>query len=163
MKESAEDVGAAAKSGTAAAQLSTDWCEAVGAEICMAGPLEPGPQALDRVEIGGVRRKTVDSEPSALGVDVVQGFPTPMGEEPVPDEKHRPSDVATQVLQEADDLGGADGPWMCHQEYARALRREVSAIGQRSNGREVFPVAQPVRQDRRLSTRRPGAADRRAL
>jgi hypothetical protein len=123
-----------AESAAPASQLLTDWREAVGAEVGVGGSLEPSPQALDRVEIGSVRRQAVDGEPGALGADVVQGFPAAMGEESVPDEKHRPSDVATQVLEEAHDLPRADSPRMSHQEHARALRCEASAIGQSPNG-----------------------------
>lgn len=163
MQESAKHIRMISEAAAPAAQLLTDRCQAVGTEVCVRRSLEPSPYAFHGVEFGGVRREAMDRKPSALGADIVQGFAAAMGEESVPDQNHRPSDVAAQVLEETDNLPRADGPRMSHQKHARALRCGVSAVGQGTDGREVLPVAQPVCQNRRLSAWRPGAADRRAL
>lgn len=104
MQESAKDIRMASEPTASAPQLLTNRRETVGAEVCVGGSLEPSPQAFDGVQFGSVRREAMDREPRALGADVVQGFTAAMGEESVPEKNDRPPDVATQVLEETDDL-----------------------------------------------------------
>lgn len=65
--------------------------------------------------------------------------------------------MLVQALQETDDVLGANGPG--HQAEKEAGAAAVGRVGQRSDGREVLPVAEAVAQDRGLPPRRPGALD----
>ena len=56
------------------ADLATDRGEAFGTEVGGDGALEPGPHALDGVELGGVGGEPMCREPAALRVEVAPGF-----------------------------------------------------------------------------------------
>lgn len=84
-----------------------------------------------------------------------------MGVYAVPDHDHGPGQVPMEKLEEAHDIGRADGAIQQHQEEARPS--SLGRVGRRADGREVLPVPEAMDQDRRLAARRPGALDRGPL
>ncbi len=133
----------AAEAAATPAQLTAYGGEALGAQVGRDGALTPGPHAFDWVEFRGVGRKAMDGEPGALGLDVGPRLEAAVGVQAVPEQNDTSPDVATQVLQETNDLGGSDRTGVGHEEDAGLLRRSRS-IGESADHREVVPASESV-------------------
>ena len=165
MEKAGDQVGVTGEAVAAAADPLAKSSECVRAEVCHRGPLQPRPQPLDGIELGGIGGKPMDREPGAVGFEVSPRLKTAVRVEAIPKEDHAASDVAAEMLEEADDLARADGAGV-KLEVDASLDCPVSsgpAIRQRTDRGELFPAPPAMGQDRRLAPGRPRPTDGRAL
>lgn len=97
----------------------------------------------------------------ALAVEVGGRLSTAVSVQAVPEQEDRAADVAPQVSQKPNHLGGAHDIRM--QREVQACRRGSTAargpVGEGPDRRQALPGAMAMNQDRRLPARRPGPAD----
>lgn len=133
---------------------------AVGAEVAGNGAFEPRPRTFNGIQVRCVRGQAYQREPIAVFGER-SGLTAAVGVHAVPQNDHRTWQVAVEKLQESDDVGRAHRTVHEHQKEARlSTPRRVRKCADR---REVHPVSETMRQDRRFTARRPGALDRRPL
>jgi len=131
--------------------------EIVRSEVCEVAILGMAPNALNRIEIGCVGGQPFDDDPPVL-VQPRRDTGGPVGSMPIPNEGETVGQVASQGLQESEDLGAADIVPIEHPVQSKA----PSAWGhrERADRREPVPTI-PLAEDRGLAARRPGAPDHR--
>lgn len=165
MEESKKQASAPPGLTSATTDVLPERLEPVGAEVRDRGALEPGPEALDRVELRRVGRKSMGPKLAPLRVEMAGRLSTAMGVESVPEQDDGPPDVPSQMAQKVDHLGRANDVRV-QAEVEVGVRPSTSASGsvrQGSNRREPLPGAMAMDQDRRLPARCPGATDGGAL
>src|SRR5713226_3149270 len=105
------------------------------------------PDVFDRIEFRGVGRQALDREPARLVADELRDQPRPVLRQPVPDHQQLARQVAQQMAEEVDHLGGMDGA---------GIEPEVEVPpGDAGSRRQHLPVEMML-QYRGLPARRPG-------
>ena len=107
-----------------------------------------------RVQLRRIGRQVLGGDVTLGELDELLHQTAAVRRQPVPDDQQRLLDVACQGLQEVDDLEFPD--------RARVEPEVEVAEAQPGRYRKLLPVEVEL-QDRRLATRRPGAATMRLL
>jgi len=115
---------------------------AFGAEVADDGSLVPGPGPFDRVEFRGVGRQPDEREPVRFLFDELAGGDASVRVDAIPDYDDGPGQVLVKLLEEPDDVLGANGPGDQAEEEAGSTT--VRGVGRSSNRREVLPVAEAM-------------------
>jgi len=82
--------------------------ERLGAEVRKRMALEPTPEVLDGVELGGVARQELDVDMALGRIDVLAHDSGAMGLGPVPDDEQRPAIVDFERLHEGERNEGQE-------------------------------------------------------
>src|SRR6266508_2547016 len=123
-------------------------------------PFQVGPQALHRVQVGGVGGQVFDLEPLVLGGRPSAHRDTGVGGQVVPDHDHRPA-AAQQPLQPTNDpeqLVGVVGALA--QVKRQPGIRPVGAVAAHPRQRDPLAAPHPMPKDRGVAPGRPGATHR---
>jgi hypothetical protein len=139
-----------AEAGSGEAEMASEMREVLAADVAQFDALEVVPDALVRIEVGGVAGELfqADAAGTALGEEVLDRLAA-MDGSAVPDDQELAGDVAEQVLQEADDIRALVG-MVLHQH------EQAPGGGDAADDRQVV-AAQGEAEDRRLAARRVGA------
>ena len=115
---------------------------AFGTEIADDGSLVPRPSPFDRIEFRGVGRQPDEREPVRFLFDELAGGDASVRVDAIPDHDDGPGQVLVKLLEELDDVLGANGPGNQAEEEAGSAT--VRGVGRSSNRREVLPVAEAM-------------------
>ncbi len=142
MKEAEQERSAAVESAAGETQGTVKWSVTFGTEIADDGSIVPGPGSFDRVEFRGVGRQSDEREPVRFLFDELAGGDASVRGDAVPDHDDGPGQVLVKLLEELDDVPGANGPGK--QAEKEAGSATVRGVGRSSNRREVLPVAEAM-------------------
>jgi len=142
VKEAEQERSAAAESAARETQGTVKRSLAVGAEIADDGSLVPRPGPFDRIELRGVGRQPDEREPARFLFDELAGGDASVRVDAIPDHDDGPGQVLVKLLEELDDMLGANGPGNQAEEEAGSAT--VRGVGRSSNRREVLPVAEAM-------------------
>ncbi len=115
---------------------------ALGTEIADDGSLVPRPGPFDRIEFRGVGGQPDEREPVRFLFDELAGSDTSVRVDAIPDHDDVPGQVLVELLEELDDVLGANGPGNQAEEETGSAT--VRGVGRPSNRREVLPVAEAM-------------------
>jgi hypothetical protein len=115
---------------------------AFGAEVAGDGPLVPRPGSFDRVEFRGVGWQPDEREPVRCLFDEAAGGDASVRVDAIPDDDDGSGQVPVKLLEELDDVLGANGPGDQAEEETGSTT--VRGVGRSSNRREVLPVAEAM-------------------
>jgi len=115
---------------------------AFGTEIANDGSLVPRPGPFDWIEFRGVGREPEEREPIRFLFDEVAGGDASVRADAIPDHHDGPGQVLVKLLEELDDVLGANGSGNQAEEEAGSAA--VRGVGRSSNRREVLPVAEAM-------------------
>jgi hypothetical protein len=115
---------------------------AFGTEISDDGSLVPRPSPFDRIEFRGVGRQPDEREPVRFLFDELAGGDASVRVDAIPDHDDGPGQVLVKLLEELDDVLGANGPGNQAEEEAGSAT--VRRVGRSSNRREVLPMAEAM-------------------
>lgn len=141
-----DDVALMPEASGSEAKLVSQVREGLAADVAQFDVLEVGPDALVRVEVGGVAGELLQADASgaALGQEVLHRLAA-MDRGAIPEHQELVGDLAEQVLQEADDVRALERV-LLHVQQQPAVRGDAADDGQ------VVP-AQGEAEDRRLAAR----------
>ncbi len=115
---------------------------AFGTEISDDGSLVPRPGPFDRIEFRGVGRQPDEREPARFLFDELAGGDASVRVDAIPDHDDGPAQVLVKLLEELDDVLGANGPGNQAEEEAGSAT--VRGVGCSTDRREVLPVAEAM-------------------
>ena len=133
---------------------------AIGTEIAHNRSLVPRPGPFDRIEFRGVGGKPDEREPVGL-FDEPEGRETAVRVDAIPDHDEGPRQMLVELLEELDDMLGANRPGNQAEEEAGSTT--ARGVGRSPERREMLPVAEAMFEDRGLPPRRPRTLDRGPL
>ena len=113
-----------------------------GTEIANDGSLVPGPGSFDRVEFRGVGRQPDEREPVRFSFDELTGGDASVRGDAIPDHEDGPGQMLVKLLEELDDVLGANGAG--NQAEEETSSATVRGVGRGSDRREVLPVAEAM-------------------
>jgi len=142
MKEAEQESSPAVESAAGETQDAVERSVAFGAEIADDGSLVPGPGSFDRIEFRGVGRQPDEREPVRFLLDELAGGDASVRVDAVPDHDDGPGQVLVKLLEELDDVLGANGPGNQAEEEAGSAT--ARGIGGSADRREVLPVAEAM-------------------
>ncbi len=142
MKESKQEGTPSVESPASETKGAVKRSVAFGTEIADDGSLEPRPGPFDRIEFRGVGRQPDEREPVRFLFDELAGGDASVRVDAIPDHDDGPGQVLVKLLQELDDVLGANGPGNQAEEEAGSAT--VRGVGRCSNRREVLPVAEAM-------------------
>ncbi len=142
MKEAEQERSSAIESAAGETESAVKRSVAFGTEIADNGSLVPRPGPFDRVEFRGVGRQPDEREPVHLLFGELAGGDAPVRVDTIPDHDDGSGQVLVKLLEELDDVFGANGPWNQPEEEAGSAT--VRGVGRSSNRREVLPVAEAM-------------------
>lgn len=142
MKEAEEKRSSAVESAARETQGTVKRPLAVGTEIADDGSLVPRPGPFDRIELRGVGRQPDEREPARFLFNELAGGDASVRVHAIPDDDDGPAQVLVKLLEELDDVLGANGPGNQAEEEAGSAT--VRGVGRSSNRREVLPVAEAM-------------------
>jgi hypothetical protein len=142
VKESEQDRTAAVESASSETEGTVKRSVAFGAEVADDGSLVPRPDPFDRVEFGGVGRQSDECKPARLLFDEVTGGDASMWVDAVPDHDDRSGQVLVELLEELDDMFGANRAGNQPEEEAGSTA--VRGVGRSPDRREMLPVAEAM-------------------
>src|SRR5713101_6246143 len=147
LPERAHQARAPAHAAQCAARLIAALAEIARAEVGQLVMFPVAPDIFDRIEFRGVGRQALDRQPAPLRADELRDQPRPVLRQPVPDHQQLARQVAQQMAEEVDHLGGMNGA---------GIEPEVEVPpGDAGRRRQHLPVEMML-QYRGLSARRPG-------
>ena len=109
MEEADQDRTLAGEATSGETERPVKRSESIRTEVADDGSLEPGPGALDRIELGGIGGQSHDSQPALLAFDEATRGQAAVRVDAVPDHDDRATVVLMEMLQEADDVFGTNG------------------------------------------------------
>lgn len=135
-----------AKTGGGKSEVVSQVREVQAADVAQLDALEVAPDALVRVQIGGVAGELLqaDAPGAALGQEVLDRLAV-MDRRAIPEHQEFAGDVAEQVLEEAHDVRALVGV-LLHVQQQSSIR------GDAADDRQVI-AAQRQAEDRRLAAR----------
>ncbi len=142
MKEAEQECSSAVESSAGETEDAVERSVAFGAEVADNGSLVPGPCPFDRIEFRCVGRQPDEREPVRFLFGELAGDDAPMGVDAIPDHHDGPGQVLVKLLEELDDVLGANGSGNQAEEEAGSAT--VRRVGRSSNRREVLPVAEAM-------------------
>ena len=142
MKEAEQERSAAVESAASETEGAVKRSVAFGTEIADDGSLVPRPGPFDRIEFRCVGRQPDEREPVRFLFGELAGDDAPMGVDAIPDHDDGPGQVLVKLLEELDDVLGANGPR--NQAEKEAGSATVRGVGRCSHRREVLPVAKAM-------------------
>ena len=142
MKEAEQERSAAVESTACETERTVKRTVAFGTEIADDGSLVPRPGPFDRIEFGGVGRQPHEREPARFLFDELAGGDASVRVDAIPDHDDRPGQVLVKLLEELDDVLGANGPGNQAEEEAGSAT--LRGVGRSANRREVLPVAEAM-------------------
>ncbi len=142
MKEAEQERSLSVESAAGETEGAAERPVAVGAEVADHGSLVPRPGPFDRVKFGGVGRQPNEREPVGFSFDELAGGDASVRVDAIPDHDDRPGQVLVKLLEELDDVLGANGPGNQAEEEAGSAT--VRRVGRSSNRREVLPMAEAM-------------------
>ncbi len=110
MKEAEQERSLSVESAAGETEGAAERPVAFGAEVADDGSFVPRPGPFDRVEFGGVGRQPNKGEPVGFSFDELAGGDASVRVDAIPDHDHGPGQVLVKLLEELDDVLGANGP-----------------------------------------------------
>ncbi len=142
MKEAEQERSPAVESTACETEGVAERFVAFGAEVAGDGSLVPRPGSFDRIEFRGVGRQPDEREPMRFLFDEPAGSDASVRVDAIPDHDDGSGQVLVKLLEELDDVLGANGPGnQAEEEAGSATMRRV---GRSSNRREVLPMAEAM-------------------
>ncbi len=142
MKEAEEERSSAVESAARKTEGAVKRPLAVRTEIADDGSLVPRPGPFDRIEFRGVGRQPDEREPVQLLFDELAGSDASVRVDAIPDHDDGSGQVLVKLLEELDDVLGANGPGNQAEEEAGSAT--VRGVGRSSHRREVLPVTEAM-------------------
>lgn len=142
MKKAEQERSSAVESAAGETEGAVERCVAFGAEVADDGSLVPRPGPFDGIEFRGVGRQPDEREPVRFFFDELAGGDASVRVDAIPDHDDGPRQVLVKLLEELDDVLGANGPGNQAEEEAGAAT--VRRVGRASDRREVLPVAEAM-------------------
>ena len=142
MEEAEQERSPAVESAAGEAEGASERFVAFGAKVAGDGALVPRPGPFDRVEFRGVGRQSDEREPVRFLFDEPAGGDASVRVDAIPDHDDGSGQVLVKLLEELDDVLGANGPGDQAEEEAGSTT--VRGVGRSSNRREVLPVAEAM-------------------
>ncbi len=142
MKEAEQERSSAGESSAGETEGAVKRSVAFGTEVADDGSLVPRPGPFDRIEFRGVGRQPEEREPVRFLFDELAGGDASVRVDAIPDHEDGPGQVLVKLLEELDDVLGANGPGNQAEEEAGSAT--VRGVGRSSNRREVLPVAEAM-------------------
>ena len=142
MKEAEQERSAAVEPAAGETQGAVKWSVAFGAEVADDGSLVPRPGPFDRIELRGVGRQSDEREPVRFFFGELAGGDASVRVDAIPDHDDGPGQVLVKLLEELDDVLGANGPGNQAEEEAGSAT--ARGIGGSADRREVLPVAEAM-------------------
>jgi len=142
VKEAEQERSSAVESAAGETEGAVERSVAFGAEVADDGSLVPRPGPFDRIEFRGVGRQPDEREPVRFFFDELAGGDASVRVDAIPDHDDGPGQVLVKLLEELDDVLGANGPGNQAEEEAGAAT--VRGVGRASDRREVLPVAEAM-------------------
>ena len=142
MEEAEQERSLAVESAAGETEGAVERSVAFGAEVADDGSLVPGPGPFDRIEFRGVGRQPDEREPVRFLFDELAGGDASVRVDAIPDHDDGPGQVLVKLLEELDDVLGANGPGDQTEEEVGSTT--VRRVGRSSNRREVLPVAEAM-------------------
>jgi len=142
VKEAEQERSSAIESAAGETEGAVKRPMAFGTEIADDGSLVPRPSPFDRIEFRGVGRQPDEREPVRLLFDELAGGDASVRVDAVPDHDDGSGQVLVKLLEELDDVLGANGPG--NQAEEEASSATVRRVGRSSNRREVLPMAEAM-------------------
>ena len=142
MEEAEQERSPAVESAAGETEGAAERSVAFGAEVAGDGSLVPRPGSFDRVEFRGVGRQSDEREPVRFLFDEPAGGDASVRIDAIPDHDDGSGQVLVKLLEELDDVLGANGPGDQAEEEAGSTT--VRGVGRSSNRREVLPVAEAM-------------------
>ncbi len=142
MKEAEQERSLSVESAAGKTEGAAERSVAFGAEVADNGSLVPRPGPFDRIEFRGVGRQPDEREPVRFLFDELAGGDASVRVDAIPDHDDGPGQVLVKLLEELDDVLGANGPGNQAEEEAGSAT--VRGVGRPSNRREVLPVAEAM-------------------
>ena len=142
MKEAEQERTSAIESAASETEGAVKRSVTFGAEISNDGSLVPRPSPFDRIEFRGVGRQPDEREPVRFLFDELAGGDASVRVDAIPDHDDGPGQVLVKLLEEMDDVLGANGPGNQAEEEAGSAT--VRGVGRSSNCRQVLPVTKAM-------------------
>ena len=142
MKEAEQERSSAVESAAGETEGAVKRSVAFGTEISDDGSFVPRPSSFDRIEFRGVGRQPDEREPVRFLFDELASGDASVRVDAIPDHDDGPWQVLVKLLEELDDVLGANGPGNQAEEEAGAAT--VRRVGRSSNRREVLPMAEAM-------------------
>ncbi len=142
MKEAEQEGAPAVESAASEAEGAVKRSVAFGAEVADHGSLVPRPRPFDRIEFRGVGRQSEEREPGRFLRNELASRDAPVRGDAIPDHDDGPGQVLVELLEELDDMLGANGPGDQAEEEAGSAT--VRGVGRSPDRREVLPVAEAM-------------------
>ena len=142
MEEAKQERSPAVESAAGETEGAAERFVAFGAEVAGDGSLVPRPGSFDRVEFRGVGRQPDEREPVRFLFDELAGGDASVRVDAIPDYDDGPGQVLVELLEELDDVLGANGSGDQTEEEAGSTT--VRGVGRSSNRREVLPVTEAM-------------------
>jgi len=142
VEEAEQERSPAVESAAGETEGAAERSVAFGAEVAGDGSLVPRPGSFDRIEFRGVGRQADQREPMRFLFDEPAGGDASVRVDAIPDHDDGSGQVLVKLLEELDDVLGANGPGDQAEEEAGSTT--VRGVGRSSNRREVLPVAEAM-------------------
>ncbi len=142
MKEAEQERSATVESAAGETEAAVKRSVAFGTEVSDNGSLVPRPGPFDRIEFRGIGGQPDEREPLRFLFDEFAGGDTSVRVDAIPDHDDGSGQVLVKLLEELDDVLGANGPGNQAQEEAGSAT--VRGVGRSSNRREVLPMAEAM-------------------
>ncbi len=142
MKEAEQERSSAIESAASETEGAVKRSVAFGAEVANDGSLVPRPGPFDRIEFWGVGGQPDEREPVRFLLDELAGGNASVRVDAIPDHDDGPGQVLVKLLEELDDVLGANGPGNQAEEETGSAT--VRGVGRPSTRREVLPVAEAM-------------------
>jgi hypothetical protein len=142
VKEAEQERSSAIESAAGETEGAVKRSVAFGTEISGDGSLVPRPNPFDWIEFRGVGRQPDEREPVRFLFDELAGGDASVRVDAIPDHDDGSGQVLVKLLEELDDVLGANGPGNQTEEEAGSAT--VRRVGRPSNRREVLPMAEAM-------------------
>lgn len=142
MKKAEQERSLACESAAGETEGAVKRSVAFGAEVADDGSLVPRPGPFDRIEFRGIGRQPDERKPARFLFDELARGDASVRVDAIPDHDDRPGQVLVKLLEELDDVLGANGPGNQTEEEAGSAT--VRGVGRGSDRREVLPVAEAM-------------------
>ena len=142
MKEAEQERSAAVESAAGETEGAAEGPVAFGAEVADDGSLIPRPGPFDRIEFRGVGRQPNERKPVRFLFNELAGGDASVRVDAIPDHDDGPGQVLVKLLDELDDVLGANSPGNQAEEEAGSAT--VRGVGRSADRREVLPVAEAM-------------------